>query len=99
MLYFPRNDTTHPSPAGATLCLYLTAKTRIQAVFYSYLGPDGRTDIGHTRHSACPVLEGTKWVASMWMRLGVTAERNWQHYDPSGREAIREYIRGAFGAY
>lgn len=55
-----------------------------QAVFFSYLGPDGRTDVGRTRHSGCPIIKGTKWIATLWMRLGVTDARGWQYYDPSG---------------
>ncbi|CAN0012061.1 unnamed protein product [Pylaiella littoralis] len=55
-----------------------------QAVFFSYLGPDNRTDIGRTRHSGCPILEGTKWIATLWMRRGVSAEKSWEYFDPSG---------------
>ncbi|CAM9997704.1 unnamed protein product, partial [Laminaria digitata] len=55
-----------------------------QAVFFSYLGPDNRTDKGRTRHSGCPIIKGTKWIATLWMRRGVTAEKGWQYYDPSG---------------
>ncbi|CBN78889.1 conserved unknown protein [Ectocarpus siliculosus] len=55
-----------------------------QAAFFSYLGPDNKTDKGRTRHSGCPIIEGTKWIATLWMRMGVTAEKSWQHYDPSG---------------
>ncbi|CAN0174764.1 unnamed protein product, partial [Hapterophycus canaliculatus] len=55
-----------------------------QAAFFSYLGPDNRTDIGRTRHSGCPILKGTKWIATLWMRRGVDAVKGWQYYDPSG---------------
>jgi len=55
-----------------------------QAVFFSYLGPDGHTDKGLTYHSGCPVLEGEKWIATAWLRLGVTKEKTWECFDPSG---------------
>lgn len=54
-----------------------------QAAFFSYLGPDNRTDIGRTRHSGCPILKGTKWIATLWMRRGVQ-EQSWEYFDPSG---------------
>ena len=56
-----------------------------QAVFFSYLGPDNRTDNGRTRHSGCPIIEGTKWIATLWMRRGVNGVKGWQYYDPSGQ--------------
>lgn len=56
-----------------------------QAVFFSYLGPDNRTDNGRTRHSGCPIIEGTKWIATLWMRRGVDGVKGWQYYDPSGQ--------------
>ncbi|CAM9634791.1 unnamed protein product, partial [Sphacelaria rigidula] len=57
---------------------------QFQAVFFSYLDLDGRTDTGFTRYSECPVVEGTKWVATIWMRSGVTEEKGWQYYDATG---------------
>lgn len=56
----------------------------MQAAFFSYLGPDNRTDVGRTRHSGCPIVKGTKWIATLWMRRGVDAAKGWQYYDPSG---------------
>ena len=41
------------------------------ATFFSYMGPDGRMDDGYTEHSGCPVLEGEKWITTVWMRDGV----------------------------
>jgi prolyl 4-hydroxylase len=41
-------------------------------------------DDGFTEHSGCPVIEGEKWITTFWMRKGVTAEENWQLYDPMG---------------
>jgi hypothetical protein len=32
---------------------------------------DGRMDEGYTEHSGCPVLEGEKWITTMWMREGI----------------------------
>jgi len=54
------------------------------AAFFSYRGADGIMDDGLTEHSACPVLEGEKWVTVFWMRIGVSAERPWTMFDPQG---------------
>ena len=32
-------------------------------------------DPGFTEHSGCPVLDGEKWIATVWMREGVSLER------------------------
>lgn len=37
------------------------------AVFWHNLGPCGAYDF-LTRHTACPVLIGSKWVANAWIR-------------------------------
>lgn len=58
------------------------------ATFFSYKGPDGKMDIAHTEHSGCPVLEGEKWITTMWMREGVTKEDPWGNFDPSGKRMI-----------
>ena len=34
-------------------------------------------DNGVTEHSGCPLREGRKWIATMWFREGVSAERPW----------------------
>ena len=52
--------------------------------FFSYKGPDGNMDDGYTQHSGCPVLEGEKWISTVWMREGVTAEVPHYLYDPRG---------------
>eukprot|EP01038_Epipyxis_sp_PR26KG_P006718 gene6718-9211_t len=58
------------------------------ATFFSYKGPDGRMDDGYTEHSGCPVIQGEKWVITMWMREGVDNEHPWSKYDPSGLEIL-----------
>lgn len=52
--------------------------------FFSYKGSDGRMDDGYTEHSGCPVLEGEKFITTVWMREGVNADKPWTLYDPSG---------------
>lgn len=54
------------------------------ATFFSYKGPDGRMEDGLTEHSGCPVIEGEKWITTLWMREGVDYEHTWEMYDPSG---------------
>jgi hypothetical protein len=39
-----------------------------QAAFFHYLDANGHMDSGWTKHSGCPVLEGTKWIATQWIR-------------------------------
>ncbi|CAN0184366.1 unnamed protein product, partial [Discosporangium mesarthrocarpum] len=70
--------TTYPSPPP------FPHPPGPQAAFFSYLGPDGKTDKGRTRHSGCPIIKGTKWIATLWMRLGVSADKGWQNWDPEG---------------
>jgi len=64
---------------------------RGQATFFSYKGPDGRMDDGYTEHSGCPVLEGEKWITTVWMRDGVSEEKPWTQYDPSGIKTMEDY--------
>jgi hypothetical protein len=54
------------------------------ATFFSYMGTDGKMDFGLTEHSGCPVLKGEKWIATAWMRKGVSTEKPWSILDPSG---------------
>jgi hypothetical protein len=63
-----------------------------QAAFFSYLGSDGKMDLGKTRHSGCPIISGTKWIATLWMRLGLTEQQTWMDFDPSGNplNALKE---------
>ena len=37
-------------------------------------------DNGHTEHTGCPTREGRKWIATMWYREGMTAEKGWEAY-------------------
>jgi hypothetical protein len=57
---------------------------RGMATFFTYKGPDGKMDEGYTEHSGCPVLEGEKWIATLWLREGVSDEDPWTVFDPSG---------------
>lgn len=51
------------------------------AVFFSYLGPDGKTDNRLTEHSCCPVMEGEKKIAVQWLRLGVDNDNPWDSFN------------------
>jgi hypothetical protein len=42
-----------------------------QAAFFHYKNEDDILDAGWTKHSGCPVLEGTKWIGVQWLRQGV----------------------------
>jgi hypothetical protein len=54
------------------------------AVFFSYKGEDGRMDTGLTEHAGCTVLQGEKWIATSWLREGVSKQYTFENYDPSG---------------
>lgn len=58
--------------------------------FFSYKGPDGRMDEGYTEHSGCPVLEGEKWITTVWMREGVSLQEPWTMFDPNGVKMMDE---------
>ena len=60
------------------------------ATFFTYKGLDGVMDDGYTEHSGCPVLEGEKWITTVWMRDGVTAEEPWHMFDPDGVRMLDE---------
>ena len=59
---------------------------RGQMLFFGYKLPPAREggpptmDDGHTEHSGCPLREGRKWIATMWYREGMTAEKGWESY-------------------
>ena len=57
------------------------------ATFFSYKDmKTGKMDDGDTEHSGCPVLQGEKWITTVWMREGVSSHRDhsWVHFDPDG---------------
>lgn len=39
---------------------------------------------GAAEHSGCPILQGEKWISTVWMRQGVDDEHDWQNVDPAG---------------
>jgi len=58
---------------------------RRQMLFFGYKLQDAeggfpRMDDGRTEHTGCPLREGQKWIATMWYREGMTAEKGWEHY-------------------
>jgi hypothetical protein len=61
-----------------------------QMLFFGYKlppaheGGEPRMDDGHTEHSGCPLREGRKWIATMWYREGMTAEKGWESYRTGG---------------
>jgi hypothetical protein len=55
--------------------------------FFSYKDmKTGLMDDGDTEHSGCPVIEGEKWITTVWMREGVSdiPGEKWDLYDPDG---------------
>jgi hypothetical protein len=60
------------------------------ATFFSYKSTkDQKMDEGYTEHSGCPVRAGEKWIATAWLREGVTEEDSWLNYDPEGIPLIQ----------
>jgi hypothetical protein len=60
-----------------TLCIYMNCNTCIyQCTLIS--------DEGYTEHSGCPVIEGEKWITTVWMREGVSNKDPHTNYDPRG---------------
>lgn len=56
-----------------------------QAAFFHYV--DRKTnymDSGWTKHGGCPVLEGTKYIATQWIRHGVSDQDPWFTFTPTG---------------
>lgn len=61
------------------------------ATFFTYWDPETNLmDEGYTEHSGCPVLDGEKWITTVWMRDGVTTEENWTVFDPNGVRMLDE---------
>lgn len=58
--------------------------------FFTYKGLDGVMDDGYTEHSGCPVIEGEKWITTVWMRDGVSEEEPWHLFDPDGVRMMDE---------
>ena len=63
-----------------------------QMLFFGYMF-DGANqgepmDNGWTEHTGCPLRRGKKWIATMWYREGVTAERNWEYYSRRGSQGV-----------
>ncbi len=56
----------------------------LMATFFTYKGVSGKFDTGLTEHSGCPVTKGEKWIATTWLREGVSRDNTWERYDPSG---------------
>ena len=85
---------TIPTQGGATnfrnAGLHIQGK-KYQAVFFSYIDPETKImDNGFTEHSGCPVVEGTKVIATEWIRLGVTQELPWNAYNTLGERISPE---------
>ena len=49
-------------------------------LLFAYKHANGTMDDGLTEHSGCPVAEGSKWIATQWMREGVSLERPWRSF-------------------
>ena len=76
-----------PTKGGATTFTkadVFIKPTKGMATFFSYKGADGYMEDGYTEHSGCPVLEGEKWITTLWMREGVSHQEPWTMFDPSG---------------
>ncbi|CAM9462929.1 unnamed protein product [Heterosigma akashiwo] len=80
-----------PAAGGATTfdnaALTVVPESAGDATFFSYIGDDGEWDDGLTLHSGCPIKEGEKWIATLWMRQGVSDEAPWSSFDPAGNPA------------
>jgi hypothetical protein len=55
-----------------------------QAAFFHYRGPDDYMDVGYTKHSGCPLVEGNKRITTQWIRRGVSAASPYYLYTPTG---------------
>ena len=76
-----------PRVGGATTFSKANIIVRPQpgmATFFSYRGLDGKMDEGFTEHSGCRVVDGEKWIATVWMRDGVSHNRSGDSLHPDG---------------
>ena len=79
-----------PESGGATTFtnndIYIKPR-KGSVTFFSYKDmKTGLMDDGDTEHSGCPVIEGEKWITTVWMREGVSdlPHEKWELYDPDG---------------
>lgn len=79
---------TQTTTACARKGLVVRPRKRDALLFFS-LKPDGQTQDVKSLHAGCPVISGTKWIATKWMRVG--------HYHDWGSEGPQEdgHGRGA----
>ena len=61
-----------------------------QTLFFGYKLDDGHVDNGASEHAGCPVLEGDKWVATIWKRQNVTKEKSYRRFIPG--ELVQDFI-------
>ena len=54
------------------------------ATFFTYKGRKDQYGFESTEHSGCPIFEGEKWIATAWLREGVSLQEPFDNYDPSG---------------
>ena len=47
-----------------------------------------KMDDGWTEHTGCPTHAGRKWIATMWYRIGVTAEKDWAYWSRFGQHGV-----------
>ena len=63
-----------------------------QMLFFGYMfdraTPGEKMDHGLTEHTGCPLRRGKKWIATMWYREGVDAEKNWEYFSRRGAYGV-----------
>ncbi|KAK6010488.1 oxidoreductase, 2OG-Fe(II) oxygenase family protein [Ostertagia ostertagi] len=83
---------TQPERGGATVFNHLGTAvfpSKFDALFWYNLLRSGEGDL-RTRHAACPVLLGVKWVSNKWIH-----ERGQEFTRPCGLdEDVQEYFVG-----